>query len=393
MSNGVNPRALIVVGVVLGVLVLAVTLRSAKTSIDGGDAPIVVLRVAPAIISADPGPTYVAGAEGEPNGARFVAADFYIEGAGDCRVYFDRRDNANFHFMDRKGANVTLGLSEAGLEQVFSSSKLESAAPLRLARHGPNIGLFQQGRLLVGAFDDRLTGGTGGFRMLSGEPAVSLRVEPRDDIHFADDFMIMEGRSAQWRSNGGPERGEFKVRSLRHPLLSANAFSYMGSGSNIYSVVGEPWWDRYSYEVSMRGPAAGTMGLVFAFQDERNYGLFRWSARKLDAAGAVIDAGKRELVCLRGGTEEVLAQAVGGYLPDQWYAAQIRVTYGRVSVALDGHNLMEASDPCLTAGQAGVWCDVPVPGTLALEPRAQAFQENSLEGLMRQHAVFDDVRI
>ncbi|MGD0088456.1 MAG: hypothetical protein ABSE73_00920 [Planctomycetota bacterium] len=399
--GGLKRRWLLAFGIALAVLVwVASTRGTARLELRAEQG--LVLRVAPGT-HGDPGPAYIVGAESDPEGSRFTSADFFIDGPGAWRVYFDRRDNANCHFLERSGDTVSLGLTEAGVEQVLATGKLPPPTPsregrgnteLRLARHGSYIGLFQQGKVITAAFDDRLCGGSAGFRMASGGPAITLKVEPREDIHFSDDFMISDAKGAQWRGNGTPQGGDFAVKSLRHPLLSANAFNYMGAGSNVYSVAGQPWWDRYSYEASVRGPAGGRIGLVFAFQDEKNYGLFRWSARKLAADGTtVVEAGKRELVRVRGGTEEVLASAPGGYAPDQWYAAQLLLTYARVQVCVDGHSLLEASDPYLAAGGAGVWCDVPLPAALAPEPKAQAFAENSLDALMRQHAVFDDVRI
>jgi len=385
---------LLTLGTALLVLVVIASARgTAKLELLGQEQSL-VLRVAPATPRNDPGPTYVVGAESAPEGASFTMADISIDGPGNCRVYFDRRDNANFHFLDRDGETVCLGLSEAGVEQVLATGSLESMAGLRLARHGSHIGLFQQGRMVAAAFDDRLVGGSVGYRMATSDTQVTLKVEPREDIHFADDFMITDVKSAQWRGNGNAERGDFAVKSLRHPLLSANAFSYMGAGSNIHSVTGQSWWDRYSYEASVRGPVGATIGLVFAYQNDKNYGLFRWSARRLAADGTTVaEPGKRELLRVNGGVEAVLAASPGGYIPDQWYAARVLVTYSKVNVSVDGYTLMEVSDPYLAAGAAGVWCDVPLPATPALDPKAQSFQENSLDGLMHQHAVFDDIRI
>ena len=376
--------------VVVAALGAGFLLRQGRSDTSG--LPDLVLAVPPSNGARDPGPSTVAGAEAEPAGTHFIGADLHVDGPGDVRVYFDRRDNANFHFLDRKGETLSLGLCEAGLEQTFASAKAPAGGTLRIARHGAHIGVFQQGRILISAFDDRLLGGSAGIRMLAGGPPVAFRAEAREEVHFADDFMINEGKGAQWRGNGSPERGDFSVRSLRHPLLSANAFSYMGAGKNIYSVAGQNWWDQYVYEASLRGPVNASIGLVFAYQDEKNYGLFQWTARRSDPAG-VVDAGKRELICIRDGQPKVIAESAGGYLPDQWYSAKVQVTYARVSVTIDGHTLLEASDPSLCAGAIGVWCDVPPPAASALDPRAQAFQENSLNDLMKQHAVFDDIRV
>ena len=358
---------------------------------EGPGIPSVSLNISPLSPNTDPGPSTLVGGATEPNGTQFVWADYMIEGPGSYRVYFDRHDNLNFHFLDRRGENVSIGLCEAGLEQIFATATLGAAAPLRLARHRSHIGLFQDGKLVISAFDDRLVRGSTGFRMLSKEPAISLKAEPRDDFRFADDFMIADNKAAQWRGNGDAKRGDFMVKSLKNPSMSANAFSYFGAGNNIHSVVGEPWWDYYRFEASMRGPVDGKIGLVFAYQDDKNYGLFRWSARKTDAAAA--DTGKRELVRVRNGQEEVLMQSPGGYTPDQWYTGLVRVTYSHVTISIDGHALAGSNDPYLAAGGAGVWCDFPLPAAPAADPKAQAFSVNSLNDLMKQYAVFDDVII
>ena len=64
--------------------------------------------------------------------------------------------------------------------------------------------------------------------MTSKTPAVVLKAEPREDVHFFDDFMIVEGQGAQWRggtlgrsntpdAEGRPLAHAFKVHSLRNP--------------------------------------------------------------------------------------------------------------------------------------------------------------------------------
>jgi hypothetical protein len=351
--------------------------------------PKVVLNVAPAEGESDPGPKSFAGEEIEIGGARYVWADLAVEGGGNCRVYFDYQDNGNFHFLDRRSNKASFGICEAGVEQIFASAPLSGSGEMRIARHGSHMALFEKNKLVVAAFDERLSGGKAGARMLGSDAAVKLSVESRDDIHFSDDFMITEARSGLWRGNGSPQKGDFSVKSLKNPVLSANAFCYMGAGRGVYSVVGQSWWDNYRFDAALRGPADGKIGLIFALQDEHNYGLFRWSARNVEKKVP----GTRELVRVRDGKEEVLAQTTGGYEPDDWYSGSIDVTYSHVSVSVDGHLLMEASDPYIAAGAAGVWCDVAPPATLALDPKGQPYQINSLNELMKQHAVFDDVVI
>jgi len=371
------------------VCVLALLAAFQNTSNGEGTTQTVRLNIQPLPAQTDPGPTALIGGETQPGGNPYSSMDVFIDGPGDCRIYFDFKDKDHFHFMDRAGSEVTLGLRESGVEQIFAKGAV-SGESLRLARHGCKMGVFQNGALIANAFDDRILDGGVGYRMNGPGAAVKLRAEARDDIHFVDDFMIAGGRPEQWRSSAEGKTGYFEVIALKNPLLSANAFSYFGAGPKIHSVTGETWWDNYTYDLSMRGPETGVIGLVFAYQDPQNYGLFRWGSRGINGKAAT---SKREIVLVRNGAEEVLAQASGGYAPDQWYQGTVSLSYSRVSVYVDKHLMLETSNPYLMAGAAGVWCDVPVPPQRAKDPKEQDFSLNSLWDLMRQHAVFDDVRI
>jgi hypothetical protein len=383
------------VAFVAAVLSLAVLVGTVLLTRGGGGMPSLNMAIAPQPTVADPGPQVLLGAPADPKGTNYLSANYYLDGAGDVRIYFDRVDNLSYHFADRRGNTVQIGLSEAGVEQVLARGAITNTAPLRIARNGPNIAVFEGSLLAACAFDDRLIGGSAGLRALgdAGAAPPVLRAEPRDEIHFADDFMLTESRGAQWRTVSAPGGGEFAVKSLRNPLLSTNAFSFMGAGKNVLSVTGEPWWDNYVYNASLRGPVGAAVGLVFACYDDHNYGLFRWTARKYDENGQMTDPGRRQIVRVHDGEETVLADVEGGYRPDQWYAAEVRMTYSRVRISIDGQLLMETSDPHLASGAAGVWCDVARPAAPAIEPRAQSFQNNYLSELMKQHAVIDDVRV
>jgi len=359
------------------------------------------MTIAPLPVTQDVGPEFLLGQEqGHKDGTRYLWADFVVEGrATRYRVYFDRRDAQDFHFLDRKDQELTLGLCERGVEQILARAHVEDGASqvLRIARHGSQIGIFCRGALLSSAFDDRLEGGTAGWRRLGGEGELTVKAEAREDVHFTDEFMREDNKLSNWRvCAAGSDQGEFQIKNLRHPLLSANAFSYMGCGQNVFSTIERPGaatWDNYRLEASLRGPVAGTIGLVFAWRDEKNYGLFRWTARPLDAKGTATALGRREIVLVKDGAPEVLATAEGGYLPDQWYKAKVLLTYTRTQVSIDGHPLFELSHPLLTAGSAGVWCDVPKPKKPQIDPKAQPFSRNGLWELMREHAVFDDVKV
>lgn len=380
----------------------------------------VSVALKPTAYSVDPGPEQLVGEQLHKGGARFLWYDVlwnptedFSEPSGKkagggkpvaYRIYFDYRDLENFHFLDYSPADssVSLGLCEAGVERRLAGGKVNGGA-LRLARHGAHLALFQAGRLLFHAFDERLQGGAVGFREIGrrkrngGRSRRQPKVVPTEEVHFADDFMRSakeERDNSEWHKfNCEKGNGGFFIGELRNPLLSANAFNYLAAGREVIAAVGVPTWDHYRFSVSLRGPAAGEIGTVFAFRDARNYGLFRWTARKTAADGAVTGEGERELILVRDGKREVLETAPGGYLPGQWYRVEARVDYERLRLFIDGHLVFSRHDPYLCAGGAGLWANVAKPKKPVAGPEAQPIARNSLYDLMQGHAVFDDVEV
>ena len=380
----------------IGGLLLAVTLAAAGFCA-AATTPLIRALPSPATHAPDPGPEFVLGADdAQRNGTQFDWVDVMAVGSSTrYRLYFDRKNDSNYHFVQRDDERIVLGYTEEGVEQVLDEAALPQGLPaeLRVARHGTRIGVFAGPRLLAWAFDDRRMGGSVGYRNAGGGN-LSVTAQRRDDIRFTDDFMREEKHTdtSAWRK-AGAGNSQFSIKSLRNPLLSANAFNYMGLGNPAMSLTGETWWDNYRFETSLRGPAAGKIGVVFSYHDENNYGLFRWTARPLGPEGETTGPGLRELVRVRNGQEEILFQSPYGYVPNQWYRVVTLVTHARVRLEVDGHAFFEVHDPFLAAGAVGVWCDVTPPNSLAPDPKSTNLKFNSLWKLMNQHAVFDDVRV
>ena len=88
--------------------------------------PAITLNLEPVLYACDPGPETLIGTEkGFAQGERFLWCGITMEGGTPaCRLYFDRLDNENFHFLDRREAALTLGLCEAGIELVLARASL-----------------------------------------------------------------------------------------------------------------------------------------------------------------------------------------------------------------------------------------------------------------------------
>ena len=156
--------------------------------------------------------------------------------------------------------------------------------------------------------------------------------------------------------------------------MSANAFRYSATGAPALAVTGQHFWDLYSFAASLRGAPGGQMGLVFGYRDENNYGLFRWSARANPLESA---AGAAELVAVVDGREVVLQRALIGFIPEQWYRAEVTLGWGWAEVAVDGQRLLAAADPRLSGGAVGLWASSEAETLFddVLVAESQSFQE------------------
>jgi hypothetical protein len=382
--------------------VCAISSVWAQTVVADAQMRVLDADVEPATEARDALPFYFAGQERRKGGTQFLWYDIWwtlglanatVKASEPRRLYFDYQDAKNFHFLDCIPRKAFLGICEAGVERILAQAELNEAS-LRLARHGPWLALFQDGRLRMRAYDERLQGGAVGVRERGEER--NLRVVPTEEIHFADDFMRAaneEQDSSAWKKIGCNEEtgGYFTIKEVRNPLLSANAFNFMAVGREVKAVTGRETWDQYRVAVSLRGPKEGGIGVVFAYRDEQNYGLFRWRARKTDAQGAVLEEGVRELCVIRDGREECAATTPHGYLPDQWYRVEVWLSYEGLRIFIDGHQVFDHWDSTLCAGAVGLWADVASQKRGAVDPQLLPNKFNTLHALMLEHAVFDDV--
>ncbi len=90
--------------------------------------------------------------------------------------------------------------------------------------------------------------------------------------------------------------------SIYNPLTSANGFWFLYWGAGPSWVVANPTmsfpsWDQYFLEASVRTEYDSEVGIIAAYQDNKNYLLFRWRQRDYTPSTAP----KAELVAVIDG--------------------------------------------------------------------------------------------
>jgi hypothetical protein len=126
--------------------------------------------------------------------------------------------------------------------------------------------------------------------------------------------------------------------------------------SNIYSFNGEDhvgthaWyrdgtaWTDYEMSVTMRTEDNDGMGVVFRYQDSKNYYRFIWNQEKK----------YRKLVKVFNGVFTVVAEDSVVYNKGQTYQVKVRAVGDQLSVDVDGVTVLTATDSTFSKGSVGL---------------------------------------
>jgi len=308
-----------------------------------------------------------------PSGTRFdvnASITLPVESAEPARIIFNAQDVSNYNWAEFSSEGVRIGRTEADWETELGRSLagLSGGEPhqITVKRRDANMLVAVDGKAVLTALDETFGAGEVGAAARTSRIAFGRFSRPQEieeEIALSDDFMRAKDETGPWR----PARGEWRVISLNNPSMSANAFSYSGKGERGLAVAGYSFWDHYHVAVSVKGPAAGRVGLAAAVRGE-DYLLLRWSPCEAAGAdrkpgGGDSSEGMREIVYVSADGEEVLGSSVGGYVPGQWYRLKLVIGTGKATAFIDGHRVLGVNDPRIYEGKVGLWVDSPDTAT------------------------------
>ena len=200
--------------------------------------------------------------------------------------------------------------------------------------------------------------------------------------YLGDDFMRQPATDARGRllyedtiwnvaSPGKPNPAE-RIDPLTGVLPDPwrlSTFPVVASSANgfwlIYTGIGPSWvvandtmaystWDRYSFQAAVQPEYDSAVGLIAAYQDNKNFLLFRWRSRDVQPKNK---EGRAQLLAYIDGKERILAESAAGYNPGQWYQVRMNLGWHRVEVLLDGQPLLAANNPGPVQGRVGFYAD------------------------------------
>ena len=274
------------------------------------------------------------------------------------RVLVACRDHANYYCVELSRRGVRILKVEHWREREIgarSGVTLSDTRPQRvlIKRRRNRIVVIVGNEVVTQAYDDSFGAGNVGFGVRGGPVSIGQVREQRvGDIYFADDFMRGDEQAGAWEAVAG----DWRLSSVENVSMSSNAFSYAGRAAEGQgtSIVGEWFWDNYSFSVGCQAAdASAAIGVYFYYRDENNYHLFRWG--KLTARGKYPH--RMQLVKVLNGEQTVLAQRAAAFQTSQWHKLRADVRDGLIRTYVDDDLIFEKKDANLCCGKVGLYVE------------------------------------
>jgi hypothetical protein len=300
---------------------------------------------------------------GETQGARYdVLVSGLADGALPSRILLNAADEANCLTVAFPAGEVVLERVFAGKRTELGRAKLPEGFEQRELvlqwRYDRLIVVVKDVELLR-AYEHGLVAGKVGFEGDMGK--AELLVQPIDVVSFSDDFGRAQASMGDWV----PQSGTWaNIQSEGQAEEGANPFAFEGKAAgggdpttHLLGVVdgpqaptppavalnGQTFWSDYWLEAAARCEGASALGIVVFCvrppdgQLPDTYLLARWSGQ-LDLSPT---GNRMQLIAVKGGKQTVLAEAKGGFVPEQWYRVRVEASAQRLSVAVDDRRLID----------------------------------------------------
>jgi Domain of Unknown Function (DUF1080) len=133
--------------------------------------------------------------------------------------------------------------------------------------------------------------------------------------------------------------------STATPLVLANAVSTTNGSITDLPVQTSREWTDYDLKVNLRSLNTNSIGVMFRYQDDRNYYRFIWNQKSKF----------RHLEKIQNGTTTVLAKDVVGYVKGRTYQVQITAQGAALRVFIDGAQIFSVADSTFAEGTVGLY--------------------------------------
>jgi hypothetical protein len=289
-----------------------------------------------------------------------ITATLRAEDYDDVGVVFRYRDEKNYYrfSMSRFGQYRRLMKRVNGKWNVLWEDHtlytLNQSYRLTIEAVGDSLLGYLDDQLLFGLRDGELAGGRVGFYCWRNTKAhfESLRVESLeaplllwqpafDDV---DEVVVVDDGVRNGPSNWSVQGGVLRQSSGMQGPLKVPPGSTFFPGT--YALGGDEQWEDVQLSVRLRSDNPGAIGVIFRYQDEKNYYRFSMDrSRKY-----------RRLIRRVNGVVKTLWQDAVQYTVGQRYELTLRAVGSELRGFLDGSPLFTVRDGTVTRGRIGLYC-------------------------------------
>ena len=244
---------------------------------------------------------------------------------------------------------------------------VERGAPYQLTilRRGDRLGILHGATLLFHAQVPRPAGTKGMIAADRGWTVDDARIQRLEPVAFSDDFMRTADEPGDWVTRTGTwgllsawDRDPHgNAKRFDSTNFAQNPFAWMGRAGKEAAIctTGKPYWEDYTFSTSVQPAANGAAGILCNMTDPRNGLLVRWSPGN-DASAT---GNRLALYRYDNGTPRLLAESMGGYIPDQWYKLAIVSSLDGVRVLVDGQERLAEKGVTPWRGGIGLYTEGP----------------------------------
>ena len=136
-------------------------------------------------------------------------------------------------------------------------------------------------------------------------------------------------------------------------VLSAASSGGIGEASLSSITQGSNQWADYDLILKLKSTSSNSMGVMFRYQDDKNYYRFLWNRKSKF----------RRLEKVHDGVTNVLANDATGYITGQTYELEIVVQGPALRVLIDGSLIFSVTDSTFVGGTVGLYSSNN-PGTI-----------------------------
>ena len=179
--------------------------------------------------------------------------------------------------------------------------------------------------------------GAAGLYASEGKMAYFDDVAITNSSGLADSFEAEDGR---WHM----AKGHWIYRDGQLKCYAPTGAARIVGGS--YS------WRSVTFRADLTNEDNGGIGLLFCYQNDSNYYLFRWGG-----AEGTEYRHKRQIVRVRDGREQVVGQSSGAYKPGQAYPVRVTYEQGYIRIEAGGETILETADAALDHGAVGFFAE------------------------------------